>query len=124
MFKRIAAICFIFICATVAWMILGATIVSRTDSSGERLRGRVQSVWGVPQIQAASSAEYRVPVVYKETIEEKGLKRIEERTRMETRVLHPTASDLEVSINLEHRQKGLLWYSTYKVSFRGDYEFR
>src|SRR2546423_11528173 len=116
MFKRIAAISFIFICATVAWMILGATIVSRTDSSGERLRGRVQSVWGVPQIQAASSAEYSVPVLYKETIEEHRSKRIEERTRMDTRMLRPTASDLDVGIRLDYRQKGLLWYSTYKVS--------
>jgi hypothetical protein len=25
---------------------------------------------------------------------------------------------------LEHRQKGLLWYSTYKVDFSGSYGFR
>jgi hypothetical protein len=29
-----------------------------------------------------------------------------------------------VGINLEHRQKGLLWYSTYKVAFSGLYSFR
>src|ERR1700681_3567900 len=105
MFKRIAAISFIFICATIAWMILGATIVGRTDSSSERLRGRVQSVWGVPQIQPAASADYSVRVPYTETIEERGVKRVEERTRMETRVLHPSLSDLEIGIRLEHRQK-------------------
>ena len=27
------------------------------------------------------------------------------------------------AIDLEHRQKGLLWYSTYKIAFRGDYTF-
>lgn len=29
-----------------------------------------------------------------------------------------------VVINLEHRRKGLLWYSTYKVGFDGAYRFR
>jgi inner membrane protein involved in colicin E2 resistance len=124
MFKRIAAICFIFFCATLAWMVLGATIVQRTRSSGEHLRGSVQSVWGVPQVQKAAFAEYLVPVKSSETVEERGVKRIEERTRLETRTLFPTSSDLDVGIHLDHRQKGLMWYSTYKVSFRGEYQFR
>jgi hypothetical protein len=29
-----------------------------------------------------------------------------------------------VGLDLEHRQKGLLWYSTYKVGFAGNYAFR
>ena len=29
-----------------------------------------------------------------------------------------------MAIDLEHRQKGLLWYSTYKVDFAGVYGFR
>ena len=34
MLKRIIAIAFIFVCASVAWIILGATIFSRTYDSG------------------------------------------------------------------------------------------
>jgi hypothetical protein len=34
------------------------------------------------------------------------------------------SSHLNVALNLEHRQKGLLWYSTYKVGFNGAYAFR
>jgi inner membrane protein involved in colicin E2 resistance len=34
------------------------------------------------------------------------------------------SSHLKVDLNLEHRQKGLLWYSTYKVGFDGAYSFR
>ena len=41
MFKRIVAIAFIFACAAAAWMILGATIFSRTYDSGETLDNRV-----------------------------------------------------------------------------------
>jgi inner membrane protein involved in colicin E2 resistance len=33
-------------------------------------------------------------------------------------------SAIDVDLNLEHRQKGLLWYSTYKVGFSGVYTFR
>src|SRR4029450_8028079 len=34
------------------------------------------------------------------------------------------ASNVNVDLNLHHRQNGLLWYSTYKVAFRGVYTFR
>ena len=33
------------------------------------------------------------------------------------------SSAINVDLNLEHRQKGLLWYSTYRVSFSGLYGF-
>jgi len=33
------------------------------------------------------------------------------------------SSRVDVALDLEHRQKGLLWYSTYKVDFGGVYSF-
>ncbi|HEY4365007.1 MAG TPA: inner membrane CreD family protein [Bryobacteraceae bacterium] len=105
MWKRIAAIAFIFLCTSAAWLILGGTILMRTDSLESRLRGRVQSVWGVAQTQEQPVAEYDV-------------------TSIDKRTLPPTSSDIEAGLRLEYRQKGLLWYSAYKVAFRGDYEFR
>jgi hypothetical protein len=33
-------------------------------------------------------------------------------------------SDIEVAFNLDHRQKGLLWYSTYVVDFRSVYQVK
>ena len=62
MTKRILAIAFIFICTSVAWVVLGATIFNRTQSSDQRLRGRVGSTWGTSQAQQA-------PVAYTERIE-------------------------------------------------------
>ncbi len=41
-----------------------------------------------------------------------------------TRVLPLESSAIDVALDLEHRQKGLLWYSTYKVQFSGVYGFR
>jgi inner membrane protein involved in colicin E2 resistance len=124
MLKRLAAILFIFCCASVAWIVLGVTILSRTDSAEGRLRGRVQSVWGAPQTQLAPFAEYLVPTTTSETIEEHGVKRIVEHAGTAARSIRASASDIDTNIRLEHRQKGLLWYSTYNVVFRGDYEFR
>ena len=52
MFKRIAAIAFIFGCTAVAWAILGSTIFYRTYNGESGLSGRVASTWGAPQAQA------------------------------------------------------------------------
>src|ERR1051325_3479926 len=56
MLKRIIAIAFIFVCAAVAWMVLGATIFSRTYDSGQNLDGRVALLWGAPQSQSPPAA--------------------------------------------------------------------
>jgi len=122
MIKRLLAIVFIFFCTAVAWMILGGTIYNRTRSSDGRLRGRIQSIWGVPQTQQAPYAEYTVNLP-RETIEENGVKRTVERTRPDRRTLRPASSEVAVDFKLEHRQKGLMWYSTYTTGFQGDYQF-
>ncbi|HKH99472.1 MAG TPA: inner membrane CreD family protein [Bryobacteraceae bacterium] len=123
MVKRLCAILFIFACTSVGWMILGATIWNRTNSAGDRTRGSVQSIWGTAQTQIAPRAEYTVAVPYRETIKEKGVQRIVEKTRDAVYSLRPTSSEVAAGVNLAHRKKGLLWYSTYQVAFRGDYEF-
>ena len=41
----------------------------------------------------------------------------------EERLLSLDASRVDVQLDLEPRQKGLLWYSTYKVVFDGKYTF-
>src|SRR5690242_13172119 len=100
MVKRLVAIGFIFACTSAAWIILGSTVNIRTNSTEDHLQGRVQSVWGMPQVQTAPSAE------------------------LNGQLQPPSASDVGVDLQLEHRRKGLLWYSTYKVGFVGDYEFQ
>ena len=135
MTKRILAIAFIFICTSVAWVVLGATIFNRTQSSDQRLRGRVGSTWGTSQAQQA-------PAAYTERIETRvaeapvrqrpasGTQQTATVTtdRSETvRVRVPLALDqtrAAVAFDLDHRRKGLLWYSTYAVSFDGTFRFR
>lgn len=124
MIKRIAAITFIFLCTAFAWGILGATIFQRTYVSGSSSDSRVTSTWGSPQNQSPPSASFDSMVPKKEVKTENGRK-IETVTQEEvTTTLPLESSHLNIDLNLEHRQKGLLWYSTYKVAFAGTYSFR
>ena len=124
MIKRIAAIAFIFLCATVAWAILGATIFQRTYSSDSSSETRVASTWGAPQNQLPPRASYDELVSKKEVTTENGKKKEVVTQEKVTNLLPLESSHLNVDLNLEHRQKGLLWYSTYKVGFDGSYSFR
>jgi len=124
MLKRIVAIAFIFLCASAAWMVLGATVFSRTYDSDELLEGRVTSLWGAPQSQSppAARAEYTQPKTTETVVDGKKRSFTEQVAVVEPLPLE--SSRVDVALGLEHRQKGLLWYSTYKVGFDGTYVFR
>ncbi|MBV8858916.1 MAG: inner membrane CreD family protein [Acidobacteria bacterium] len=124
MLKRIVAIAFIFLCASAAWMVLGATVFSRTYDSDQVLEGQVTSLWGAPQMQSppAAAAEHEVAKTT-DTVENGKLKTVTQMVPV-TETLPLESSRVDVSLGLEHRQKGLLWYSTYKVGFDGTYVFR
>ncbi|HEX7314797.1 MAG TPA: inner membrane CreD family protein [Pyrinomonadaceae bacterium] len=124
MLKRIVAIAFIFVCASAAWMVLGATVFSRTYDSDQQLEGQVASLWGAPQSQSPpSAASVRMVPKTTETLEN-GVKKVSVENFPVTEALPLESSRVDVSLGLEHRQKGLLWYSTYKVGFDGTYVFR
>ena len=120
MIKRIGALIFIFVCTSIAWAILGATIFARTYSplSGE-LKSRVAASWGTAQEQSPPTASYQHEVSQM-VPGKKGMKEIKTTS---TVPLSLEASKIDVALDLAHRQKGLLWYSTYAVAFQGDYSF-
>ena len=72
MIKRIAAIAFIFICTSIAWMVLATTLTYRTNASDEQLQGRVGSTWGTPQEQSPPTAAYSKSEIVPTTIHENG----------------------------------------------------
>ena len=121
--KRIAAIVFIFVCASVAWAILGGTIFSRTYDLNQISANRVASTWGTPQNQAPPKASFKqVNTKQEESLEDgkKILRKVDEEIEV---ALPLESSRIDVVLDLEHRQKGLLWYGTYKVSYAGVYGF-
>ncbi|CAN5282354.1 hypothetical protein BH23GEM2_BH23GEM2_02760 [soil metagenome] len=133
MTKRIVAIAFIFVLTSAAWLLLGAANFARTQQSQQQLRGRVSSTWGSRQAQPAPLAYTLGPVVATAAIEP-APRTAEDRAMAATRdaalttpqrnVLPLEQTRARVDLQLDHRRKGLLWYSTYAVAFDGSFRFR
>jgi inner membrane protein involved in colicin E2 resistance len=119
--RNIAALIFIFVCTSIAWMILGGATTARTHEQDTKLKAAVGQLWGTVQMQYA-------PYIYYQTTKETKVKTVSgsettEEIRVET-FDHPItieATDINANFTLEHRKKGLLWYSVYGVSFDGIY---
>jgi inner membrane protein involved in colicin E2 resistance len=121
MAKTLAALVFIFVMTSVAWMILGGTTEIRSRTQDQRLKEAVGQLWGSVQKQRAPEVYYRVwseKTIRKEidgkTVTEKEMEKSDYRVILEK-------SDIDVDLSLDYRKKGLLWYSTYRVLFSGNY---
>ena len=120
--RRIALVILIFFCTAIAWFVLSASIRIRTNDSGEGLGPAVESSWGSPQEQGPPSA----------TTSRVVQKKVEDPQTNTTKVVNETVetplslerSRVRVAFDLEQRQKGLLWFPTYRVDFHGDYVLR
>lgn len=124
MIKRLLAIILIFVCASIAWAILGGTIFSRTYDMDSRLKSSVERIWGASQTQRSPNATYRVSKTRKKIsyVNKKKVVKLEKYWVSYSVPL--VGSDIQSDINLDYRQKGLLWYSTYKVNFKSSYQFK
>jgi hypothetical protein len=127
--KKLAAILFIFVCVAVAWFTLGASLLHRTSTSGSELAEHVSQLWGGHHAQAAPTAWYwRSRTVTKQVEETDGqgnaVTREEEELVFEKVAVPLESSQVDVTLDLEHRRKGLLWHDTYSVQFAGKYKAR
>jgi hypothetical protein len=84
----------------------------------------VASNWGTPQNQQPPQAvgEREVTRVEEEFVDGRKIQRNVKETVRTPFTLE--SSRILVDLGLEHRQKGLLWYSLYTVKFGGEYVFR
>lgn len=129
MIKRLIAIAFIFACCSIAWMVLGGTVVHRTETSGAAVQGALGGMWGGPLVQEAPAAvrlDERPQTVQREVLADDGrVQTVAETVAEEVRTPVPLAgSDVRAEISLEHRKKGLMWHPTYTVGFEGRYRVR
>ena len=102
---RFFALILIFAVVTAAWMILGASMWVRTSMLDSSLSEEMNSLWGPQTLSQAA------PFV--------GPKRDTERD--DTGATGPAASAITADIDHQHRHKGLLWYSTFTLTFEGKY---
>ena len=123
---RLLAIGFIYVCAALAWGVLGGTLVARTGEFDDRLSRDVALLWGGKHVQVAPQARLERPTTVTERVQERDdqgrpLIRDVSRQSVERTVLPLDATRVSVVLDLDQRQKGLLWYDTYAVRFRASW---
>jgi inner membrane protein involved in colicin E2 resistance len=121
MIKQLVAILFIYLATCGAWGILGATVLSRTYSSDTTNYQAVSQLWGTAQVQSAPNVYYETKKQVKQTSVKDKKTVTEVVTVTETHPIPLDQSTIKADINLQHRQKGLLWYSSYKVHYNSNY---
>lgn len=129
MAKRMFAIGIVYALAAVAWLVLGVSVVQRTMTSDGKLRQQVAALWGSSQQQVSPELALQWEEEYeeKEIVDDPASGKKQAVTRIRNR-LHEQpvildSSDLRVDLRLDQRRKGLLWYATYAVDFRGHYAY-
>jgi hypothetical protein len=128
-FRKLAAVGLIFLGASAAWAILGSSVLARTGEFDGRLEQEVQLLWGGPHRQTAPDAWIERPGTDTQIEETKSADGKVTRREVTKPVIRrvPVGVDstrATADLDLEHRRKGLLWYATYTVAFKGTYTFR
>lgn len=123
MIRTIIGIVVVFFGVTLAWMILGGTVMERSYSQDRQLRKAVEGLWGSPHTQVSPSVWYETEEERREELERDGMRETRIRKHRERHPVTLAGSEIVVHLDLEHRRKGLLWYPTYTVDFSGTYRF-
>lgn len=98
--RKLLLVVVIFIVATAAWHVLGATIVSRTSTAQHDLGQDVAQMFGPEIYQAA-------PVITS--------------IGAEDTARGPDGTDIACRFEHENRYRGLIWFSVFRVGFRATY---
>src|SRR3954467_8291708 len=103
-FPRLLAIGCIIISTAVGWFILGTSVVVRSGGALSNCGPQVTGGWGPIMLQSHPVTYYNSPG-----------------SADGRHLVQPAQSDVTVNLNYEPKKKGLLWYRTYIVDFRGEY---
>jgi len=126
MVKSIVAIAIVYLIAVVGWITLAGTITYRTDHQDTELKSEIGRLWGTPLDQKAPWASIAVEggaQTERPNISGNGVVYARPGANPENYDASIAENDIRVGFELDQRQKGLLWYSTYRVRFSGDYVF-
>lgn len=131
---RAVALVGIFVCTSVAWLVLAAVLHERSTNQEEALAGAVAELWGSPLQQLAPTVAFE-RVVWTDEVESvlqpNGQPAVDANgapitrvRRVQRTVAEPVtlgSSDVDVDLKLDQRRKGLIWFSLYDVTFDADW---
>jgi hypothetical protein len=106
--RRLIAIALIWLGCALCWLVLGSTLLVRSDDSSSRMGDDVSALWGPPMRQLPPRTTNGHAVGPATPLIELPL----------------VASAVDVRLALEHRKKGLVWFPTYAVDFGARYTFQ
>ena len=121
MSKKILPLVLIFICASMAWVTLGSSMELRTNQQDAKLKAAVGQLWGTIQQQRAPRASVNGRIDPTELSGTAPTTSDSAFVPVGRAPLPLDSSEVLVALDLDHRKKGLIWYSTYHVDFRGKY---
>ncbi len=124
--QRLFAIAFIIVCTGVGWFILGASVAIRTGESDQRLAHEVEQLWGGQHNQQSPLVFFERTRLVSDpapapTAQSPNPTPPAPRTIVERIPVPLLSSRVEAALALDQRRKGLLWYDTYRIDFRGRY---
>ncbi len=103
--RRLIGIAFILVCTALGWVVLGTSLVVRSEISSQEMGRAVGNAWGPPMTQLHPTIFYNSPSA------PDGRKQ-----------LQPSAGNVAIDLHYEPKKKGLLWYRTYVANFEGNYK--
>ncbi len=124
---RIFGIAIVFLGASIAWLILGGSMGSRTTTADSRLEGAVNDLWGTSQNQLPPEMEFhwvteRNDITSETTngkvVKKKTIVKVEHQANMPI-----DATNIGVGLVSKLTRKGLMWFSLYDASFAGDWSY-
>jgi hypothetical protein len=126
--NRFIAIGGVWLGCTIAWMLLGSTLVARSGEASTELSREVHQLWGPRIEQRQPRAEFwttRTNRVTQTVTDATGRTSVQTREeQLSIAVPVPlVSSHLRARLALEQRRRGLLWFATYRVGFHGRYVF-
>ncbi len=128
--SRLLAIALIYGLATLAWVTLGASILARTGEFDSKLEREVTQLWGGRHRQVGPAIWVQRPrqITEQQSVVPNGsnapvVKEVT-RTVIDSTPVRLVQSRIATDLKLTQRQKGLLWYDTYGVTFAANYKAR
>jgi len=126
--RYLLAVALIFSVTALSWLYLGRVTDERTEQRDRKLRAEVGALWGGAHVQRAPSVEL-LPLPRRPSPTSAPAKKKKEQPALPagcsgaTESVGPASTDASARLDLDHRRKGLIWYSTYAVRFAARYTF-